>query len=281
MKDYYKILGIDKNASPEEIKKAYRKKVLQYHPDRDAGSKEYEDKIKEINEANEVLSDDAKRHAYDHPSPFNSTVWNPFNFFSEQFGINFDGFTVNFGNIVQKNIKIGLGISLSDAYCGCKKNITYKRITYHQEKDGRIYTSNKTESLSIDIPEKIARHSILQFPHKGNIDINGNEGNLQIQIDYPIEEKDHLVQRDGTIICLLHVPMIKILREDAIQHHVLGNKENIEIKLDSTKKNGDIYIFPQKGFNNSNFIARIFYDIPVNIKKEDREQIIGVLKKYG
>jgi len=64
-KDYYKILGIDKKASKEDIKKAYRKLALKYHPDKNPGNKEAEAKFKEINEANEVLSDPEKRKRYD------------------------------------------------------------------------------------------------------------------------------------------------------------------------------------------------------------------------
>jgi curved DNA-binding protein len=64
-KDYYKILGVGKNASTDEIKKAYRKLALKYHPDKTKGDKYAEEKFKEINEANEVLSDPEKRKKYD------------------------------------------------------------------------------------------------------------------------------------------------------------------------------------------------------------------------
>ena len=64
-KDYYKILGIDKKATGAEIKKAYRKLAVQYHPDKNQGNKEAEDKFKLINEANEVLGDPEKRKKYD------------------------------------------------------------------------------------------------------------------------------------------------------------------------------------------------------------------------
>ena len=63
--DYYTILGITKNASADEIKKAYRKLAMQYHPDRNPGDKAAEAKFKDINEAYEVLKDDQKRAAYD------------------------------------------------------------------------------------------------------------------------------------------------------------------------------------------------------------------------
>ena len=64
-KDYYKILGVERNAKAEEIKRAYRKLALKYHPDRNPNEKGAEDKFKEINEAYQVLSDPQKRQHYD------------------------------------------------------------------------------------------------------------------------------------------------------------------------------------------------------------------------
>ena len=64
-RDYYEVLGVGKDASAEEIKKAYRKAAMKYHPDRNPGDKEAEAKFKEVGEAYEVLSDDGKRSRYD------------------------------------------------------------------------------------------------------------------------------------------------------------------------------------------------------------------------
>ncbi len=64
-RDYYEILGVDRSASPDELKKAYRKMAMKYHPDRNPGDKQAEAHFKEINEAYEVLKDDQKKAAYD------------------------------------------------------------------------------------------------------------------------------------------------------------------------------------------------------------------------
>ena len=65
MADYYKRLGVAKDADADTIKKAYRKLALEFHPDRNQGSKEAEERFKEVTEAYEVLKDEDKRSAYD------------------------------------------------------------------------------------------------------------------------------------------------------------------------------------------------------------------------
>jgi molecular chaperone DnaJ len=69
MTDYYELLGVSRQASTEDIKKAYRKLALQYHPDRNQGSKEAEERFKEVTEAYEILRDSEKREVYDRYGP--------------------------------------------------------------------------------------------------------------------------------------------------------------------------------------------------------------------
>ena len=67
-KDYYKVLGVEKTATADDLKKAYRKLALKYHPDKNPGNKQAEEKFKEVNEANEVLSNPENRKKYDQMS---------------------------------------------------------------------------------------------------------------------------------------------------------------------------------------------------------------------
>src|SRR5471032_321900 len=96
-RDYYQVLGVERNASPEEIKKAYRKLAVKYHPDKNPGDKSAEEKFKELGEAYEVLSSTEKRPAYDRfghqaftqgggGGGFGGGVHDPFDVFREVFG---------------------------------------------------------------------------------------------------------------------------------------------------------------------------------------------------
>lgn len=100
-RDYYEILGISKDASDDEIKKAYRKLAVKYHPDKNPGDKEAEAKFKEVNEAHDVLSDKQKRARYDQfgHAGVGGASGNPFaggNPFGQGGNFNFNGQTFNF-----------------------------------------------------------------------------------------------------------------------------------------------------------------------------------------
>lgn len=140
-KDYYAILGVDKNASEDDIKKAYRKLAMKYHPDRwvndsDEAKKAAEQKFKEVAEANEVLSDPQKRQMYDNGGfEFDAEGFDPTEIFRNMAGMG--GFGDMFGDMfgnsrrqrVNKgsNIQTTLTLSLEEAFNGGEKQITVVR----------------------------------------------------------------------------------------------------------------------------------------------------------
>lgn len=148
-RDYYQILGVERNASADEIKKAYRKLALQYHPDRNPGNKESEEKFKEAAEAYEVLGDAEKRRRYDqfgHEGmrgtdfrPF-TDVNDVFSAFSDIFGAGFGGsiFDDMFGGQTRQrsrggtgspgsDLKIRLKLTLEEIATGVEKKLKIKK----------------------------------------------------------------------------------------------------------------------------------------------------------
>ncbi len=143
VKDYYKTLGIGKNASQDEIKKAYRKLARKYHPDLNPGDKNAEQKFKEINEAYEVLNDPKKRTEYDQfgSSPFGTRGpgfegYRAYDFRDTfDFGSFGDIFSDIFGTRVTPeaahargpDLVMSLDLSLEEAFTSVTKPITFNR----------------------------------------------------------------------------------------------------------------------------------------------------------
>jgi len=124
MKDYYGLLGIKKSASAEDIKKAYRKLAREFHPDV-SDKPDAEEKLKEINEAYEVLKDPNKRQEYDNPNPFTSSGFNPFNYNMGGFGFRHQGRPPADHPQRGKDVRFTLGLGLGEALFGMKRPFHY------------------------------------------------------------------------------------------------------------------------------------------------------------
>lgn len=165
-KDYYKILGVEKNASQDEIKSAYRKLAKQYHPDLHPNDDDCAQKFKEVNEAYEVLGDSNKRASYDQYGSANPNDFfgggNPFGAGGFSGGANFGGFedlfdmfSSSFGSgrrqgsvqVPGEDINLEMNLSFKEAVFGCEKTIKINRLEKCEHcsgtgaKDGREYST--------------------------------------------------------------------------------------------------------------------------------------------
>ena len=151
--DYYKRLGVNKNASPEEIKKAYKKLAMQHHPDRGGDQK----KFQEINEAYDTLKDPAKKKSYDNPQP-------EINVNSSNFE---DIFSTFFGGRQQirrnKDIKIAYDLTLADVLTG-KDILAVYRLSNGQEVSATIRIHPGIQNGQVIRFRNLGDNAIHQFP---------------------------------------------------------------------------------------------------------------------
>ncbi len=221
-KDYYKILGIPKSASSDEIKKAYRKLAMKYHPDRNKDDKDAEAKFKDISEAYAVLSDKEKRKQYDmygsegFQNRFTQEdIFRDFDFGSifREFGFETGGhgrniFSQIFGGTARDNFGSGRSRYHSPfgAQTGMSKPSKGKDIVYQLAitLDEALKTSeklisyqneaHKQEKVSVKIPAGISTGKKLRLRGKGYPGMNGGpNGDLYIQVkvlDHPLFKRE-------------------------------------------------------------------------------------------
>jgi len=178
-KDYYRVLGVSKNASADEIKRAYRKLAHQYHPDKGGGDSE---KFKEINEAYQVLSDTQKRTQYDQFG----TVGGGFGGFSQDFsgfdfrdfpGASRRGFGFDFGG--------GFGDIFEDLFSGMFSQVQTEvevGLTSALLGEELHLKTSQGEELTLKIPSGTHDGTTFRFRGKGMPTRNGRRGDLLVTI---------------------------------------------------------------------------------------------------
>jgi DnaJ-class molecular chaperone len=227
IKNYYDILGVNKNASQDEIKKAYRNLSKKYHPDRTGGD---DSKFKEINEAYDTLGDETKRRQYDNPNPFESV-------FGSNFGSNGGGFSWswNMHNSRPKpqNIEVNIEISLTEAYYGCNQNIRVG-----------------SKSFNIDIPKGVTTGKVIVYAgqgSKGYDTITGQEkyGDLYVRISVKSTDKMYL-NNDGSLEMMVAIDWIDAILGCEMELDVFDRTVNIRVP--KYTQNGGYVLSAGKGF---------------------------------
>jgi len=185
-KDYYKILGVDKNASGDDIKRAYRKLAMQYHPDR-GGGKEAEDKFKQINEAYQVISDPQKRSQYDQ---FGSNAFNGGQGYGHQGFGGFDFSGYQGGGFKSGGVEFdfggfgGLGDIFEDLFGQAFATVnTELEISPAQAVMGdNLHIKVGNETIELKIPAGIQNGTTFQIKGKGRQLQNGKRGDLNVTL---------------------------------------------------------------------------------------------------
>jgi molecular chaperone DnaJ len=196
-KDFYDILGVKKDAAEGDIKRAYRKLAMEWHPDKHKGDKTAEDKFKEINKAYETLSDPQKKAAYDQFGEAGANFgsggfgggysgggfdFNNFqgNFDGQGFADIFEAFFTGFGGRSNgprkgRNLEFELKVSFEEAAFGCEKELMITRPGKGGDKS--------SESLKVKIPAGVDNDSVIRLSGKGEPGINnGPTGDLYVHI---------------------------------------------------------------------------------------------------
>ena len=286
-KDYYKTLSVDKGASASDIKKAFHKLAMKYHPDKPEGD---EAKFKEINEAYQVLSDDKKRAQYDQfgsagPQGFGGGGFGGFGGFNGQnmhfdfgganidlddifsmFGGGFGGQRVRRGRDFQMDVEL----SFKEAVQGVKKEITIP-----------ASGDQKERKVSVDIPAGIDNGQRVKLSGYGESIPDGQPGNLYLMVRV---QPHKILRREGNHL----VAEIEVKLTDAIlgaKYEIEGVDGPINIKIPAGLKSGEVLRVRGKGipggmFSGGDLLIQTHIKIPKKLSK-DGKKAIEMLREEG
>ena len=246
MKNYYSVLGLSKGASEEDIKKAYRKLAMQYHPDRNADDSKAEEKFKEVSEAYAVLSDKKKRSQYDQFGSegfhqkfsqedifrdfdineifinfgFGGGEGNPFRGQGNPFGGGGFGNPFSQGRPSQREapippLKKELSINFEEAALGCQRTLSISR-------------NDVLEEINIKIPAGITHGKVLRLKGKGQLSLTGNRrGDLHLLVNV---NSHPLFRREGRdVVVEAEIKLTQALLGTSIEVETLNGIKSVKI----------------------------------------------------
>ncbi len=290
-KDYYKILGINRNASKEDIKKAFRKLAHQYHPDKKDGN---EQKFKEVNEAYGVLSDDQKRAQYDQFGQTFNSSGGGFNQNAGFGGFDFSNFSQNgqsfefdlndilgsffggrggYGRIKKgADVSIDIEIDFKESIFGVSKEIN---VNYRN--------SSKKDLVKISIPAGIDNGEMIRVRGKGEPIQDGKPGDLYIKIH--VKPHKNLRKEGINLFTELEIKLTEAINGTQKEISTLEKIENVKIKIPIGIKHGEILRLKELGVptmsgRRGDLLIRILINMPTKLSRKAREAV-EILEKEG
>ncbi len=224
-RDYYEVLGVQKGASDDEIKKAFRKLAIKYHPDKNPGDKEAEAKFKEANEAYSVLSDKTKRARYDqfgHAGVGGAGGGNPFGGGAGGFNFNGQNFNFDFGGGGLDDI-LGSIFGFGGGFRGARRGRDYRTSVTIDFKDAIFGITKEVsvdgEQVKLKIPAGIYDGQQIRLSGKGGPapEQGGQRGDLYVEVR--VRAHKHLTREGDLILSEVTVSMVEA---------VLGTEVDVE-----------------------------------------------------
>lgn len=313
-KDFYQLLGVSRSATADEIKKAYRKLAMQYHPDKNPGNKKAEEKFKEISEAYEVLSDTDKRKNYDQFGAA-GVNGNPFGAGGNPFGGGFGGrqqrtggfsaggsadpfadiFGDMFGDIFTQQqrgggTRPGAGGARGQTAKGSDLKYTLT-ITLEEAAVGcekllsfarQIGAKEENAKLSVTIPAGVKEGQRLKLSGEGDKPSSGAAGDLYVIVDL----QDHLLFRreENDVILDLPVSYTDAILGKSVEIPTLFGKA--EIRIPSGTHSGQNFRLKGKGFprlgatGSGDMLVRVIVDTPAKTNSRQKE-LLEELARYN
>ena len=285
-RDYYEVLGVSKNASDDEIKKAYRKLAIKYHPDKNPGDKEAEAKFKEINEAHDVLSDKQKRARYDQfgHAGVGGAGGNPFagggNPFGQGGNFNFNGQTFNFDfggggfdDILGSIFGFGGGARRPRRGADYQTTVT---LTFEEAIFGTTKSvSVEGKDLKVKIPAGIDDGMSIRLHGKGGPAPEGTTERGDLYVKIRVKPHKHLTREGAIILSEERISMVDAALGCEIDVETVDGK--ITMKVPAGTQSGTPFKLSGHGVpfrsdgDRGPHIVTVIVETPKNLSRKQKE----------